>query len=493
MYRENLREFVNLCRLGRVPLTSDAQDRLLRAIRFTLWNRKHEELQALLMACGMGESEIVERKRFYLKFAAMVGRMVVLIPHLHQLLMLDYIAEDMIDGGDPELAAAGERFNVILGHAKAGAQGVKGQITMPPFQVFPPERLAFYQSHPADLIIDFIEPNWEYDSDRSYGLAAAVELLSLEDADRSSIAPILIKSLGDFSSSEQFFAAFGGTTANLLKKAGYDEWANILYQVFAPLAGASAENPSQASASGPISGNGGQHAESAYGPLALAAISDTWKREGIERALPLARQRLLMTPEDPHANGMLGNIYLERMNVPQALACLSRAYWRDPDSPVVIFVLGQAFQAGYFAPQVDLCREKLKQLPACQANPEQYRFGVELFLKCDEPETQVFINGRPMGPCPVQVRNVRPCSLQILWKLKNGREKSLAVDLQDATVAKYRYHPDSGQVSDEISRDGAVTVFTASGTRELADLVGEYLVNDLSRLPNPTVDKCLEE
>ncbi|MDD3149067.1 MAG: hypothetical protein PHD82_17390, partial [Candidatus Riflebacteria bacterium] len=95
MYRENLSEFVNLCRLGRVPLTSDAQDRLLRAIRFTLWNRKHDELQSLLMACGMGESEIIERKRFYLKFAAMVGRMVVLLPHLHQLFMLNYIAEDM--------------------------------------------------------------------------------------------------------------------------------------------------------------------------------------------------------------------------------------------------------------------------------------------------------------------------------------------------------------------------------------------------------------
>lgn len=200
-----------------------------------------------------------------------------------------------------------------------------------------------------------------------------------------------------------------------------------------------------------------------------------------------------MTPEDPHANGMLGNIYLERMNVPQALACLSRAYWRDPDSPVVIYVLGQAFQAGYFAPQVDLCRDRLQQLPACQANPEQYRFGVEMFLKCDEPETQVFLNGRPMGLCPVQIRNVRPGNVEILWKRKNGHEKPLTVSLEDATVAKYRYHPDSGHVSDEISRTGAVTVITASGARELSDLVGEFLVDDLSKLPNPAIDKCLEE
>ena len=51
--------------------------------------------------------------------------LVVLIPSLHQYFMLDYIAEDMIDGGDPELAAAGQRLQTVLQHAKAGAKDIR--------------------------------------------------------------------------------------------------------------------------------------------------------------------------------------------------------------------------------------------------------------------------------------------------------------------------------------------------------------------------------
>ena len=489
MYRENLADFVNLCRLERVPLTTDAQDRLLRAIRYTLFNRKYDELQSLFMACGMGESEIIARKRFYLKFAALVGRLTLLMPPLHKFFMLDYVAEDMIDGGDPDLVAAGTRLQTILSHAKSGAADIKGQIIMPAITAFQAERLAFYQKNPAEFIVDFIEPYWEYDSDRFYGLAAAVEFLSLDAADRLEVGPILIKSLGEFASPGDFFAAFNATTVNLLKKSGYADWADLFLQFFKPLEAVLAVKETYSPPEQPVKTP--LVAEDAYGELSLAAISNVWKTKGLDEALGLAKQRLQMTPDDPFACGMLGDMFLTRMNVPLALACLSRAFHRAPDAPVVVFTLARAFLAGYFSEQVDLCRQCLQKMPAYQAAPQNFMFGVELFLKCDEPGARVAVNGRELGECPLQIRNVRPGSAQLAWKLKDGREKIHQVDLVDATVAKFKYHPVAGIISDEISRDGSITVYTPTGARELRDMIPEFLVADLKMLPDPTIAQCL--
>ncbi len=491
MYRDNLEQYVNMCRLRRVPTEPQGQDELIRALRYTLWTKRYDELQALFMTCGMGESEIIERRRFYLEFAPLIGRLVVLIPSLHQYFMLDYIAEDMIDGGDPELVAAGQRLQTVLQHAKAGAKDIRGRVLMPAYSELKPEVLEHYRRFPGEFLARVLEANWEYDSDRSYGLAAAIELLSLEKPEMPLIGPILMQSLGDYSSPEHFFAVFAATTVSLLNNAGYSEWAQVCQQVFAPLT--AGFDPAKASAAKAVAdaGDGSGHSEADFGPLSLGNISAVWKKEGVAQALVMARQRLLMTPEDPFACGMLGDIYLAQMNVPLALACLSRAWHRAPDSPVVLHVLGQAFQAGYFAAQVDLCRRQLSQLPEFQANPRPYQFGVELFLKCDVEETQVAVNGSNLGLCPLQIRNVRPGTLNIQWKLKNGREKRFSVTVEEATVAKFRYHPDSDSVSDEISRDGVVTVFTPEGSKTLNELIPEFLVTDLANLPDPTIEQCL--
>lgn len=63
--------------------------------------------------------------------------------------------------------------------------------------------------------------------------------------------------------------------------------------------------------------------------------------------------------------------------------------------------------------------------------------------------------------------------------------------VEEATVAKFRYHPDSDSVSDEISRDGVVTVFTPEGSKTLNELIPEFLVTDLANLPDPTIEQCL--
>lgn len=491
MYRDNLSEFVSLCRLQRVSTSTDNQEQLLRAIRFALWNKNYDELQAMFMTCGMCESEIIERKSFYLRFAAMMCRLITLIPSLSKYFMIDYIAEDMIDGGDPELAAAGERMNTVLAHAKAGAKDIRGSISMPPVASLTDSQLAFYQKNPAAFIADFIEPNWGYDSDRSYAMAAVVELLLLDPEDRATVGPILMNAIGQFASTEEFYFTFASTTAKMLTESGYPEWGKIFMQIFTPLIGNyDAEKGSTDASSGSGDESASPERED-LGELELEAISNVWKNQGVDKALPLAKQRLIKTPGDPYACGMLGNIYLAQMNIPLALACLSRAYWLEPDTEMVVFVLGQAFQAGYFAKQVDLCRARLKNLPVYRAFPERFRFGVELFIKCDEPETTASVNGHEVGKCPLQLRHVKPGTARISWKLADGRQKTLTVELEDATVAKYRYHPDTGRVSDEISRDGSVTIFTAEGSRELCDLVARFLVDDLNKLPRPTVEECL--
>lgn len=491
MYRDNLSEFVSLCRSQRVPTSADRQEQLLRAIRFALWSKKYDELQAIFMTCGMSESEIIERKSFYLKFAAMMCRLITLIPTLSKYFMIDYIAEDMIDGGDPELVIAGNRMNTVIAHAKAGDKDIKGSISMPSVVALTSSQLGYYQKNPAAFIADFIEPNWEFDSDRTYAMAAVAELLLLEPEDKATVGPILMNAIGQSASAEEFYFTFASTTAKLLTENGYSEWGKIFMQIFAPLIGNYDAEKALASAG---SGSGSEATAPAgenFGELELEAISNVWKNQGVDRALPLAKQRLIMTPGDPYACGMLGNIYLAQMNIPLALACLSRAYWLEPDTEMVVFVLGQAFQAGYFAKQVDLCRARLKNLPAYRAFPERFRFGVELFIKCDEPETTASVNGHEVGKCPLQLRQVKPGTARITWTLADGGQKTLTVELEDATIAKYRYHPDSGRVSNEISRDGSVTIFTAEGSRELSDMVASFLVDDLNKLPNPSVEECL--
>lgn len=486
MYRDNLPEFVNLCRFERVPLSPEGQNALLQACRFALWHQHGDELQSLFMACGMGESEIIERKEFYLKFASMIGHLIVLVPALANYFMLDYIAEDMIDGGDPELAQAGMRLQTIILHGKNREEKVSGRVIMPDLPDLTEKQLNFYRRNQSFFIADFFESNWEYDSDRFYGLAVAAELLSLDPEDRIQYGEMLMSALGLFSSREEFFHYFATTTARILYENDYSGWAALTIDVFSPLCGNLAAELKQ-----PVAPQVRRSDLPTIPPeLELAAISEVWKTQGTDEALKLAKRRIELTPGDAFACGMLGNIFLAKFDIPQALACLSRAYWLAPDSAMVVYVLAQAFHAGYFEKQVDLCLEKLHTMPEYKQNPDEFLLGVELLLKCDEPEAQATLNGRPVGRCPLQLRGVKPGHHKIVWRLASGKQYDYSVRLEDATVAKFRYHPSAGNVTQEISRCGSVTLFHNGEARLLSDIVADYLVDDLARIPHPDVADC---
>lgn len=487
MYRENLAGYVDLCRIERVPLAHEAQTRLLQACRFALWHQHPDELQSLFMACGMGESEIIERKGFYLRFAAMIGRLVTLVPSLCKFYMLDYIAEDMIDGGDPELVEAGRRLQVCLGHAQNKDQKIQGKVVMHALPDLSAAQILTYQNNPADFIADYIEPGWEFDSDRSYGLAVATELMALDPEDYDTKGPILMNSLGEFSSRESFFYVFTTTTARILNENHYPKWAELVKTIFAPLCGKfQADLGNQAA-----TGSAANDLPEITPELELAAIANVWKADGVDTAIALARKRFEITPGDPFCCGLLGHMHLARHDIPEALACLSRAYSLAPDSVTVVYFLGQAFHAGYFEKQVDLCIARLREMPEYQKNPDQFHFGVELFLKCDTPETHATVDGRPVGLCPLQLRGVKPGHHRIVWLLPDGRQHPLALNLEDATVSKFRYHPSTGEVSHEISRSGSVTLFHNGEPRELSEIVAAYLVDDLEGLPRPSAAECL--
>jgi len=487
MYRDNLSEFVNLCRSERVPLARERQKELLQACRFALWHQHGDELQSIFMACGMSESEIIERKQFYLEFAAMIGHMIVLVPGLANYFMLDYIAEDMIDGGDKELSEAGIRLQTIILHGKNREEKVTGKVAMPPLPSLSAAHLNFYRRNQAAFIVDFFEQNWDYDSDRFYGLAVAAELLALDPEDHIQYGEMLMSALGLFSSREEFFHYFATTTARILYENDYSEWAALTIDVFTPLCGNLATNLKQ-----PVAPQVRRSDLPDVPPeLELAAISEVWKSQGVDEALKLAKKRIELTPGDAFACGMLGNIFLAKFDIPQALASLSRAYWLAPDSAMVVFVLGQAFHAGYFEKQVDLCLEKLRTMPEYKENPDDFLLGVELLLKCDEPDTHATLNGRPVGRCPLQLRGVKPGHHRIAWKLASGKQYDYSVKLEDATVAKFRYHPTAGNVSQEISRCGSVTLFHNGEAKLLSDIVAAYLVDDLARLPHPKVAECV--
>jgi len=94
-------------------------------------------------------------------------------------------------------------------------------------------------------------------------------------------------------------------------------------------------------------------------------------------------------------------------------------------------------------------------------------------------------NGESIGSCPVRIL-VYPGKHRLGWQKGNNLLKEIVQDLKEATVSKFRLHPSDNSVSDEISRDGCMTIYQADKEpAKLEEIIGDYLVNDLTKLPNP--------
>jgi hypothetical protein len=72
----------------------------------------------------------------------------------------------------------------------------------------------------------------------------------------------------------------------------------------------------------------------------------------------------------------------------------------------------------------------------------------------------------------------------------NGKQKTLSFVLEDSVIGDFRYHPDTDTVSEEISRDGVLMVFTERGACEITEVIGDYLVNSPVELPDYEPEAC---
>ncbi|MBI3037990.1 hypothetical protein HYY75_02910 [bacterium] len=163
-----------------------------------------------------------------------------------------------------------------------------------------------------------------------------------------------------------------------------------------------------------------------------------------------------------------------------------------PKEPLVLFTLAKAFHYGYLPNQADLCMKKLREHQAFSRNSEKWVLPVEVFIKCDSEKTKVMFDEKEIGICPVRIAGVFPGIHTIEWILQEGQTKALKLPLKEGTTHKIRYHPSEDRTSEEVSRDGLVTVYSPNQEPiTLPELVKNYLVDDLFNLPKPSVSEIV--
>ncbi|MFZ5950650.1 MAG: hypothetical protein ACOYXC_08090, partial [Candidatus Rifleibacteriota bacterium] len=224
--------------------------------------------------------------------------------------------------------------------------------------------------------------------------------------------------------------------------------------------------------------------------LRTTNIIKTWKELDINDALEQAAERLRLTPDDIDFLGLLSEMLLAKHKIRPALAAIVRAWHRSPATIDILFQMAHCFHAGYFAAQVDLCMREVRMNALYKMNPARYQLPVEVFMKCDQKNSVAVFNSRQMGECPVRFL-ARPGPQWLGWQINGKLVKQINLDLKEATVSKFRYNLYDDSISDEISRCGCVTMYTANGAVMLNELVKNYLVDDLKNLPDPGIDEII--
>lgn len=480
---------------GKITLCPDQQQNFLKALRLLFFTKRYEEHSQMLVRAYMSESEIIERKSFYLAYAEMLERHVGIAPNLMDVSMLQYLPEDMIDGGDPELVVAGKRMQATFAKIKEQLKKPDQPSEFGEMPQISEEKWQEYQHAPLIFFTDHIEQNWRVkrDSSRELNFASEVLRMDIEDIQEIFSEELLY---------ENFFCQMAQTIANEMMESNQEAYAIRICDLFFPISGRASEILLMKKAE--ILAKMGRTEEAAaiskgldldLAPipdnLELANISKIWEENGAEEALKFGIERFKLTPDDFAVCGLLAEIYLTKLQLDIALPIICRSYHRAPDNPVVLFHMARIFHAGYFPEQTDLCMARVRQTSAYQNDQRTFTLPVELFVKCDTEDTTAFFNGQPIGKCPVRFL-VYPGQQSLAWEINGQIAKEISVDLKEATISKFRFHPADNSISDEISRTGCMTMFTAEGSVRLEDMVQDYLIDDLSKLPNLEPEAIME-
>lgn len=483
----------------RVPLEIELQQKYLLGLRISYLKKDNDRYLGLVRDAMMSEREIIARKPFYLSYARMLSRHVTLSNLLADESFIKYVAENMIDGGEAELVAAGIELQKTLDRVSNSASNKDYIFEVAPVPVFPDSVWNDYRANPLSFIVEQIETKWKLSAYLSRIIALTAELLQVDINTAKEHFP------GEEISYADFLNHVQSSILKELLEHDENDWAICFEDIFRQLTGNEMIEFKSVNESTDNSDNKICTAADCPDELQLKHISNLFFNENKkDEAIKLGIKRFKLYPNDPMGSGLLGSIFHDTMAIEKALYLMARTYHLLPNDALTLYMLGRIFNAGYFSVQTDLCREQLKTLPEYRKDPAQFQMPVQLFIKCEsysacslsnDPAVEqtpvvAMLNRNKMGNCPVQLL-ANPGKQKIGWAMNDQVIHEIDVDLQECTVSKFKLNLSDGIVSDEISRDGSITLFRDGGVIELRDIVKDFLVESLDKLPNPSVQDVL--
>lgn len=486
----------------KIPIEKDLQEEIISDMRFAFFHNKFEDYFNYLSGCYMSGREIRERKDFYLSLSTMLLRHLRITPQLLEAYpYFGYIAEDMTNSGEAGVMKAGVDLRDICEDVKAflDARENKRPSAVKLKPAAPEGSEAFFEKYRGDkkgLFIDELDKNWRFAGDIDRSLAFICELFCMEPAAVEEVTARWFNGKTDF---PQMISWFIDDFGFLLRE--HDE--NLWIIIFCKLAieyGYEAPNFYSYQAEAGFKLRDYAHSlelisilEKKYkitSYLEHLKCFSLWKLARDKECFKTIKRRLSDDGRDLLAALLAGDIFLEKNMFENAVKAYSYAYHVEQAADV-LYSLARAFHACYFADQTDLCYKKALSLD--KNCGKYFKFGVELYVKCDIPGVRAFVDGENIGECPVCIKGIVDGNHVIEWQMPDEKKKRHDVNLSDGCIHKFKYVSEISKIECEQSRDGKITVYREGEALELYDILKDYAIDSLDVLPYPKIDEFLKD
>ncbi|MCK5685109.1 tetratricopeptide repeat protein, partial [bacterium] len=405
--------------------------------------------------------------------------------------------EDMVDSDHPDLKQPGQRLKLLSDFFCNGGkiENLPAVISDCPEKIS--QVLASVDKKLVSLIKNFITPFWTITGEDAYIVALFTELSYLSETSLTKILPNWLQP--GFTLDKLSEEALSVCLDFANKNNKYD-WIEVICEIGSEIWPKNQRFPALWAET---------LAEQGKYELSLELI-DEFEKKGLyspwlrhwrtwnfmmngndSAALNLARDRLNEEPRDIAAAFVAGDIHLKHHRVDQAIKAYTWAFKYGVGNGDALISLSRAFNAAYLPDQAELCLENLEKISPGIAS--KVKLPAELLIKCTVSGTKAFINDQPVGECPFHIRNLSSGSVQIRWEPTGEKYFETVVELLPGHNQKYKYDPSSGDIHEELSRDGMITLFSDGEMIELPTLMKEYMVNNLSDLPTPQLDEFFVE
>ncbi|HOD39522.1 MAG: hypothetical protein BWY32_03208 [bacterium ADurb.Bin243] len=484
---------------NKIPLDKNTWHEILSEMRSAFFNNRFDDYFSFLSGCYMSEKEISERNDFYLSLAAMISRHLRMTPQIIGAYpYLNYLSEDMAAAGGEDLVKAA---SVLSSACERASKRLEEKDAKKPAALFAKpgaieDAGAFIEKYRASvesLFIEELDKKWFLEGDIDSTLALICELFHLERAEAEAVTSLWFNNKADFN---QIVNWFLDDFCFLLRSAEENEWIKIFCRLALAYGYESANFYSYQAEAGfklrdypavieLVSALEKKYKITPF--LEHLKCFSLWQVSKTRECMSIIRRRLENDPRDILAALLAGDVLLSLSMFEPALKSYAYAYHIEPTAADILYSLARGFHACYFAAQTDLCAKKA--MAADPASAGYFKFGVELYIKCDEPGAKALLDGKNAGDCPVCIRGVKEGTHVIEWLTADGKKKRLETELKDGFIHKFKYIPDMKKVEREESRDGDITVYRNSAAVRLEELLADYLVEDLDKLPKPAIDE----